>query len=174
MKRVGRVVLWCVAGLSILVGLVWAVGTMLPAEHSVSVSREVAGSQTRVWSVLSEPGRYAEWRPDVQSVTVTSYREGLPRSWRETTAEGTITYRTVEADAPRRLVVEIADEGLPYGGRWTYGLQPDREGTRVTITEDGIVRDPFFRFFSRFVFGHESTARDFLESLDAHMAGRGD
>lgn len=173
MRSIGRVVLWCVAGLTILVGVVWAVGTMLPAEHSVSVSRRVAGSQAEVWSVLSEPGRYPEWRTEVREVTVTSYHEGLARSWRETTAEGTLTYRTVEADSPRGLVVEIADEHLPYGGRWTYGLEPDRDGTRVTITEDGIVRDPFFRFFSRFVFGHETTARDFLESLDAQMRGAG-
>lgn len=170
MRRVGRVVLWCVGGLVILVGVVWAVGSVLPAEHSVSVSHEVPGTRAQVWSVLSNPAAYPEWRPEVSGVTVIAYQEGLARSWRETTAEGTITYRTVEADSPRRLVVEIANEDLPYGGRWTYGLAPHRNGTRVTITEDGIVRDPFFRFFSRFVFGHESTARAFLESLDARMS----
>ena len=74
-------------------------------------------------------------------------------------------------EPPRRLVTRIADEDLPFGGTWTYRLEPDGGGTRVTITEDGEVYNPVFRFVSRFVMGHDATLRTYLDDLEAHMAG---
>lgn len=168
MKRVSRVVLYGVAGLVALFGVVWAIGYFLPAEHSVSVSREVAGTPREVWSVLTVPHEYPDWRPEVGEVEVLS-DEGDAVHWRETTDRGAVNYRRVAAEAPQRLVNEIADQDLPYGGRWTYELESVPAGTRVTITEDGVVHSPLFRFFSRFVFGHDASARSFLESLHARM-----
>lgn len=168
MKRLWRIVLYGVAGLVALFAVVWSTGYFLPAEHSVSVSREVAGTPQEVWGVLTRPDAYPDWRSEVRAVEGLS-NEGDAVRWRETTGQGAVTYRRVSAQPPRRLVVEIADQDLPYGGQWTYELEPVAAGTRVTITEDGVVHSPLFRFFSRFVFGHDATARSFLESLDARM-----
>lgn len=41
-----------------------------------------------------------------------------------------------------------------------YRLVPDGAGTRVTITENGEVYNPLFRFVSRFLMGHTSTITD--------------
>jgi hypothetical protein len=76
-----------------------------------------------------------------------------------------VVYEEVEADPPRRLVARIADPSLPYGGSWTYVVAPERDGSRVTITEDGVVRNPIFRFVSRFVLGHHATQDAFLRAL---------
>ena len=40
-------------------------------------------------------------------------------------------------------------------------------GSELTITEDGEVSNPIFRFISRFVFGHAATIEGFLKSVEA-------
>jgi hypothetical protein len=76
-------------------------------------------------------------------------------------------YEIVEDLPPVRLVTRIADKNLPYGGSWTFELAPEGTGTRVTITENGEVYNPLFRFLSRFVFGHTATMDEYLASLSA-------
>lgn len=51
-----------------------------------------------------------------------------PVRWRETGRDGTITYEVDAAEPPRRLVIRIADPKLPFGGTWTYVLEPDGGG----------------------------------------------
>lgn len=76
-------------------------------------------------------------------------------------------YEIVEDQPRRRLVTRIADKSLPYGGSWTIDLAPEASGTRVTITENGEVYDPLFRFLSRYVFGHTATMDAYLKELAA-------
>jgi hypothetical protein len=72
----------------------------------------------------------------------------------------------VERDEPPSLVVtRIVGDGLPFGGTWTYRIAPAPGGSDLTITEDGEVYNPIFRFMSRFVFGHVGTIDAFLASL---------
>ncbi len=54
---------------------------------------------------------------------------------------------------------------MPFGGTWTFDIEPAGTGTQLTITEDGIVRNPIFRFVSRFVFGHYKTQETYLRDL---------
>jgi hypothetical protein len=66
----------------------------------------------------------------------------------------------------RVLVGRIADTNLPFGGSWTYELTPGAVGqTKLTITEDGEVYNPIFRFVSRFVMGHEATINRYLSDV---------
>jgi hypothetical protein len=72
----------------------------------------------------------------------------------------------VERDEPPSLVVtRIVGETLPFGGTWTYRIVPAPGGSDLTITEDGEVYNPIFRFMSRFVFGHFATIDAFLAGL---------
>jgi hypothetical protein len=74
----------------------------------------------------------------------------------------------VERDEPPSLVVtRIVGDKLPFGGTWTYRILPAPGGSELTITEDGEVFNPIFRFMSRFVFGHSATIDAFLGSLKA-------
>ncbi len=75
-------------------------------------------------------------------------------------------YKVVEETPPRRLVTRVVD-GLPYGGSWTIELVPQGTETRVTITENGEVYNPVFRFVSRFVIGHTATIDKYLAGLGA-------
>jgi hypothetical protein len=62
-------------------------------------------------------------------------------------------------------VWRIADPDQPFGGTWAFELASEGAGTRVTITENGEVYNPIFRFMSRFVFSETSTLESCLGSL---------
>jgi hypothetical protein len=80
-----------------------------------------------------------------------------------------MTLEVTELDPPRRMVTRIADEGLPFGGTWTYELELAAGWTCVTLTEDGEIYNPFFRFVARFILGYDATMRTYLDGLEARM-----
>ena len=85
---------------------------------------------------------------------------------RETDKHGqTITYEVVESQAPARFKRTIADKNLPYGGSWTWIIQPEGSSCSVHITEEGDIYNPVFRFVSRFVVGHTRTMENYLTML---------
>lgn len=50
-----------------------------------------------------------------------------------------------------------------------YEVADEDGDTRVTITEEGVVKNPIFRFISRFVLGHDATLEAFLRDRTAHL-----
>jgi hypothetical protein len=62
-------------------------------------------------------------------------------------------------------VTVIADKGIPFGGSWDYRIIPEGAGSRITITENGEVYNPIFRFVSRYVIGHTATLDKYLSAL---------
>ena len=145
--------------------VVVGVGAALPVSHTASVSARVPASPDQVWALITEVERFPEWRPGVISVRRLADVDGRP-AWQEVTTSGTLTFAVDEWHPPRRLVVRIVDEGLPFGGRWTYQVSPDDEGSLLRITEAGEVYNPVFRFVSRFVMGHGATIRDYLAGVE--------
>lgn len=85
-----------------------------------------------------------------------------------------MTYEAVVWEAPTHLVANIADKGLPFGGSWDYKLEPEGSGTRITITENGEVYNPLFRFVSRYMMGHTATIDKYLKSLSARLGDKYD
>ena len=149
--------------LVVLVALCAVIGLMLPRDHVASTTTTINAPPDSVWEALMNVADYPRWRPDVRSVDVLS-AEGAMR-WREHTRQDAITFERTDAQRPTRLETRIADETLPFGGTWTWNLAPEAGATRVTITERGFVKNPIFRFMSRFVFGHHATQEDFLRAL---------
>jgi hypothetical protein len=76
-----------------------------------------------------------------------------------------VTYAVLEDRAPEKLVVQIADDHLPYGGTWTYQFSAVPEGTRMRITEHGEVKNVVLRVLARFVFGYNATIETYLRDL---------
>ncbi|MBI4410578.1 MAG: hypothetical protein HY561_12770, partial [Gemmatimonadetes bacterium] len=70
-----------------------------------------------------------------------------------------------ESQPPKRRVVRIADVSQGFGGRWIYELAASRTGTTLTITEEGEVYNPIFRFMSRFIFGQYRTLEQYARDL---------
>lgn len=150
--------------LVLLVVIVCAIGYMLPKSHVASVSAHFAAPADSIWTSLTDVAAFPTWRPGVARVELLPDENGQ-RGWREIAKHDAVTYRVVESAPPRRLVTRIADQNLPYGGSWTYELTPDGSGTRLTITENGEVYNPVFRFVSRFIMGHTATMEGVLQSL---------
>jgi ribosome-associated toxin RatA of RatAB toxin-antitoxin module len=162
-----RWVIIVVGGLLALVALVAVIGALLPQAHVASRSRTFGHSVERVFGAISDVRRYAAWRPGVREITVLDEK---PLRWREVGSNGTVEFKLMEQQAPRRLVVVIASQDLPFGGRWEYEVAPDSSGARLTITEHGEVYNPIFRFMARYVFGYTKTMQDYLAALEAHLA----
>src|SRR4029077_575492 len=152
------IVVLSLAGLLILIV---AIGALLPQKHHVSRTIALNQPAETVWNLISGP---PNWRSDIRNYQELPPHEGH-RMWRETDKHGqTITYEAVES-SPRRLVVRIADPSLPFGGIWTYEVIPGDHACSLTITEDGEVYSPLFRFVSRFIIGHTSTVDTYLRSV---------
>lgn len=154
-----------IAGLLVaLVLIVCIIGYVLPKSHVASASARFAAPPDSIWSSLTDVAAFPKWRPGVVRVELLPDETGQP-GWREVGKHDAVTYRVVESARPRRLVTRIADQNLPYGGSWTYALTPDGSGTRLTITENGEVYNPIFRFVSRFIMGHTSMMEGVLRAL---------
>jgi uncharacterized protein YndB with AHSA1/START domain len=155
------VILAVIAGVPIFVV---GIGALLPKEHKATTSATINAPPDSVWIALTDVDEFPAWRDDVARVEVLQPRDGH-RIWREVGKSDAVLFEEVEADPPRRLVARIADPSLPYGGTWTYVVAREGDGSRVTITEDGVVHNPVFRFVSRFIFGHHATQEEYLRAL---------
>jgi hypothetical protein len=165
-----------VVGAAVLLVAVMALaGLALPAAHVASRSVSITRLPAEVWRALTDRASQPEWRRDLRRLEPLPDADGSP-SFREHSRHGVITFVIDESIAPAsgrdgRLVTRIADDTLPFGGRWIHEVAEQAGGgTRVTITEEGLVKNPVFRFLSRFVFGHTASIDAFLRDLAAHLA----
>ncbi len=59
----------------------------------------------------------------------------------------------------------MKDTETMFGGTWSIDIVPEPTGSAVTITEDGWVANPIFRFMAKYVFGHHSTIDGILNQV---------
>lgn len=158
--------------LVILVAVVVGVGLLLPEKHRVSESARFRVSAEQLWEVITNYSTYPTWRSGVTAVERLPDMNGHP-VWKETDAHGEgIPYETIESVANKRLVRRIADAKLPFGGTWTLELEAKPDGMILTITEDGEVYNPVFRFVSRFILGHEKNIHGYLNDMQMKITGK--
>ena len=150
-----------IAGLIMLVAII---GSLLPKNHTASRTAIINRPPDVLWQAMTDCSAFPQWRTDVKSVEVLPERDGN-KVWRENGKNGKLTLETIEASAPSRLVLRIADPDLPFGGKWTYELEPSTGGSRITITEDGEVYNPIFRFMSHLFFSQSATIETYLKAL---------
>jgi len=142
-----RWLLFGVAGLAIVIAIVVIVGSTLPRNHIASRTARFRHSPEDVWAALTR---------------------GLDRS--------SVPVDTVERRPPSRLVTRVKESERNFGGTWTIEIAPGAQpsgaadgGSIVTITEDGWVANPVFRFVSRFVIGHHATIDGLLKEVAASL-----
>ncbi len=166
-----RWIMWIVAGVAIVAIVVVIVGYTLPKGHTVTRATTVPLPPDAVYTLLADVDQYPSWRPGLKSLQRHADREGLP-AWTEEVSGMKIPLHVEKMQRPSLLVARIADPALPFGGTWTYRIAPAPAGSEVTITEDGEVYNPFFRFMSRFVFGHTATLDEFVTNLESRAGAR--
>lgn len=154
-----------VAGaLALLVVVLMAIGSFLPREHHATCRATFRAGAETLFGVLTDVDAYPGWRSGVKSVRRVEPVEGKP-AFVEESQHGTVRHAIETSEPPRKLVLRIADDSLPYGGTWTFALTPAAGGTTLSITEDGLVKPALFRVLSRFVFGHHATMEEYLANL---------
>ncbi len=166
--------IWGVVGVSlVLIGLIGAVilvGLALPKGHTATSRVTVPAARQVVWEVLTDFQNHAAWRPDVKKVEHRPDAKEKP-AWIEHNSFGNLPMYLEASEKPSRFVTRIIDEGMPFGGSWTYELREIEKGTDVRITENGVVYNPIFRFLSRFVMGYHGTMDTFLKHLTRKFGG---
>ena len=156
---------WVLVILGVLVCLVLIIviiGYFLPVKHTASVQILVSASPAEVWTRLTDFKGYPAWRKDVKSVDTRS-----PVEWVEVNDRGdSLPLKIVGQDPGQRLVTQIQGHNLPFGGGWEFGLKDNGGSTIVTITENGEVYNPLFRFVSKFIMGHSANLKKYAGFLD--------
>ena len=140
----------------------------MPTAHTASVELELPATQAEVWGLIRDLEGSARWRPNVTEVVVVDARDGRP-VYEERGGPGPVRYVVESEREPTELVTRIVDNA-DFGGTWTYRLEESAGGCRLSITEDGVIYNPLFRFFARFVFGYEATLEGYLEALETEAA----
>ena len=148
--------------------IVLVTGWALPMKHQASRQASLPAPPEVVWNTITGVEAFPAWRRDLKRIERLPDREGRP-VWVEEGSSGRMTLAVERSDAPRVLVLRIADPDLPFGGTWTYEIAPASGGSRLTITEDGEIYNPLFRFMARFVFGYEGTIKSYLEALEEKL-----
>ncbi|MFZ5863263.1 MAG: SRPBCC family protein [Nitrospirota bacterium] len=158
-------------GLVSIVAIVVGVGLLLPEKHRASESARYRLSAERLWEIITDFSAYPTWRSGVSAVERLPDMDGHP-VWKETDSHGEgIPYQTVESVPNQRLVRRIADSSLPFGGSWEFVLETAPEGTTLTITENGEVYNPVFRFVSKFIIGHNKNIHGYLNDIQTKITG---
>ena len=157
-----KIVLILVAVLVLLIVGMVVIGALLPKRHVVARSATFRASPEKLYALVA--GDQC-WRPDVRACALVS-GEGGKQFQRETSTRGeTILYELQETRPPLAITRRIATEKLPYGGSWSFTLEPANGATTVRITEDGEVYNPIFRFVSKFVMGQTATLDAYLKAM---------
>ena len=157
--------MWIVGAIVIGIPLLlFIVGSFVARDHVARMTIDLASPPDRVWGLISDVAGTTRWRSDI-SAAVLNPNPGGPLRFTETTSNGDIPFEVVSQDPPRRQVVRIIDDDQPFGGTWTWELEPTASGTRVTITEQGFIKNPIFRTLGLVLFSPYDTIDVYLRSL---------
>lgn len=162
-----RLLLRILLGTLLLLGAVVAIGYSLNEKHVATRETALAAPPEAVWTTITDFSNAANFRFQLSRVDVLPAQNGLP-AWREVERNGASTsFAVTESKPATKLVVRITGDEQPFGGSWTYELAPVGSGTRVTITENGEIYHPIYRFVSHLFLNQGSTIEDYLRALEA-------
>ena len=120
--------------------------------YQSSVVTQVSFTAELTWSELIDISSIPQRKNDVVSVDVVD-EYGKLIAWKENLKNGGYRiYRMNQRIENQRLVVELTESSYGLTGIWTFDLEKDSQGTKVTITEDSQLTDIKTRGY-RYFFG---------------------
>lgn len=151
-----------IAALAVLALLI---GMFLPEKHVAEMGCYLDASPEKVWDLIANFEAQPKWRTNIQRVERLPDHHGN-EVWREVEGKNRqLSYETVKFSPPHLLVRRIVDEGLPFGGSWTFEITAEGRGAQLRIVERGEVHNLLFRFVSKVIIGHTATMRQYLNNL---------
>lgn len=147
-----------------LLVLAFAIGLALPRNHRAGSRIVLAKSPAEVWPVIRDLGALLGSWTELKSARRLP-DEGGKEVWEQNAGGWPLKLIVEEVREPTRLMTRV-DGGADaaFGGTWTYELVAEGSGTRVTVTEDGWVKNPLFRTMMK-VMGEHRTADGYLKAL---------
>lgn len=157
--KIVLIILGVIVGIIVLMVII---GYLMPVKHTASVSAEIKLPANKLYKLITNTKKYTKWRFELKDVKVVNDKE-----WVEVSKFGEMGFSFTELEENKKIVATIKpDKSLQFGGSWTYELEPeDEKTTQLTITENGEVYSPFFRFMSKFIMGHKGNLNRFMENL---------
>lgn len=166
------IVFWIVGSLAAVLAVVAGIGAFLPVAHAAARRVRLRAAPMAVFAAITDLDGMAKWRVGLKSIERLPDRGGR-RCFREVTAHGPIDLQVDDEVPGQRLVLRIVTKGSPFAGTWTYRIEPDAAGAKLTISENGEVYNLVFRTLARFVFGHTRTLEAYLQGLGNHLGQEG-
>ncbi len=162
---------WAIIAVGLIIGMVavvWIIGATLPRKHTVSVSKRFETPAETLFKAAIDIDGWPKWRSGVDEVI---HLDG-PGFRAETISGDDRLAFDFDVDFKQlRMTSNIITEDIPFGGEWIIQVEAIApKQSRITITENGFVDPPIWRFFSKFLIGHKRTAQQFLDDLDAYCA----
>jgi hypothetical protein len=158
----------------LLMGAAFVAGTQQPATRQVVRSVEVEASPGAVRALLESPRRQPDWWRRIERIEGLEPADGTVR---QVFPDGRTAHLTVTSSAPSEVVWRIADPAGPYRGVWRFELavpvpavpKPESalSGTRVTLTEEARLGNPFARLLVAWAGGGGTQVDDCLNDLAA-------
>ncbi len=140
-------------------------GLFQPIKHSVKRSMYLRQKPETVFSLLDNAAELPKWSSAIAKV------EPLPDENGKKVARFTLKWgnrqmimKQLECHAPTRLVSQMSQESGPVLGTWTYEITPEKEGCRISLTEDGELKNPTFRAVTK-LRGSDATINQTLNDL---------
>lgn len=145
------------------------VGWFLPRDHRVTRAVTLRLGPQTVWETVANLDRLPSWWLMVRSVERLPDVAGRTR-YRQTFAnkrgrDEPVELEVAKTNPPMRLVTRITDERSSFQGRWTYAIEPAGPGSRVSVTEEGTIRNPLVRFFFRTMMSKTFFVDSYLRAL---------
>ena len=126
------------------------VGLLQPTKHSVTRSIHLKQKPETVFAVLEDNTNLPNWSSSVLKAEPMPDQDGKPVVRCTLKWGGMRMIMTqLERTPPARLVRSMAKEDGPVLGTWTYQITSETDGCRVDLTEDGELKNPFFRAMAR-------------------------
>ena len=123
-------------GLVALGVVLYVAGLFIPVSHVASSSVRLRQPVDSIWRTVRALEESASWWPAISAMERLPDKDGR-EVWLQRQTTGDLAMEVMESTEPVRLVMRIADDRLPFGGTWTYEIQEEAGGSRITITEDG-------------------------------------
>lgn len=145
------------------------IGFFFPVQHEAIGRIVLEPPPETVWRLLTDLDGMPLWRSDLTALERLPDLGGRP-AWREIGPGGPRTMELAEAEPPHRLVLQRTRNGRPVLPIRTFDLVGTPEGTLVTLTENGEVRNPLGRILVRLHAPRGGILR-FLRDLDQRLNG---
>ena len=134
-------------------------------EHQVHTrTTTLKQSPDAIFALLTDLPNFPKWNRNMVKIEMLPPVDGKEATRQTFKGNMSMTIVTSESTPPSRLVRSMGDVGGPFEGSWTYAIAPTADGTKVTITEDSTMKQPFFRLMSK-LFGETKYIDEHLEDM---------